>query len=217
MLEARAAENAVEHRSLKTESARNSFEGNQPGDASLFESFQKEGDVDAFERLFARHKDAVFGYLWTLCGNRAVAEDLSQYCWLRLMENTTASGYRPKPGVSIRSFLFTLGRNRYIDEYKRKHVETMSDSMDGQPMAAAGGSALEAASREEMQNIVAEAVEELPFEQREVLAMWLQGFSIEEMVTHAGAPRDTVLSRKKYAMKKLQKRLDAIGPRSTYG
>lgn len=192
--------------------------GSRTSDAELFKSFRDNGDVSAFEKLFARHKDAVYRYLWMLCGNQMITEDLSQHCWLRLMENTSASGYQPRPGVSLRSFLFTLGRNRYIDEYKRKHFETLSDGIDEQlVLVAAGGSAFESATRQETCDLIEHAIADLPFEQREVLALWVQGFSIQEMTNKVGAPRDTVLSRKKYALKKLKTALKAISPRASDG
>ena len=48
--------------------------------------------------------------------------------------------------------------------------------------------------------------------QREVVAMWCAGASIEGMARHAAAPRDTVLSRKKYAFARLRVTLAPIAP-----
>jgi DNA-directed RNA polymerase specialized sigma24 family protein len=47
-------------------------------------------------------------------------------------------------------------------------------------------------------------VDRLPAEQRKVSLMWSQGASIREMAAACHAPRDTVLSRKKYAVARLR-------------
>ena len=183
-------------------------------DVRLFLRFRDEGDAEAFEKLFRRHRDALLAYLWTLSGNQNVAEDISQYCWLRLVESDRKSGYRPQPGATLLTYLRTLGRNRYIDEYTRKHGEARTDSVDDvETRVGSEGSALEAAASIEFQLIIEAALTDLPLEQRDVISMWLQGFSIKEMMGLTTAPRDTVLSRKKYAIQKLKAAFEAAGLR----
>lgn len=183
-------------------------------DTLLYQRFRKHGDVDAFGELFARHRDALLRFLWTLCASQATAEDLSQYCWLKLMEG----GYRKQPGATIRSYLYTIGRNRYVDEHVRKHEASRSQSLDDSMIAdpqspdpAAGAADIQT------QGIVVTAMLALPLAQREVLSMWIEGFSLAEMMAATGAARDTVLSRKKYAMQKTRHVLESAGVRSGDG
>jgi RNA polymerase sigma-70 factor (ECF subfamily) len=181
-------------------------------DASLFLRFRDRGDVDAFEQLFRRHRDSLMAYLWTLTGNQFIAEDISQYCWLRLMESDRGSGYRPRPDATIVTYLRTLGRNRYIDEYKRKHAESRTDSVDDVDTRVSGSdTALDGAAKIEIRSSIEAALVALPIEQRDIISMWLQGFSIGEMMSVTTAPRDTVLSRKKYAIKKLKVAFEIAG------
>lgn len=199
-----------------TESLRT--KADDPADAELYRRFRSDADDKAFELLFSRHRNALYTYLWALSGNAAVADDLSQYCWLKLIEGNNSTGYRPIRGVSIRSFLFALGRNRFIDEYKRKHAETRSESIDEHlSLAAADGNTYDEATAAESRQAIVRALEGLPVEQREVVAMWLSGFSINEMVAETAAPRDTVLSRKKYALKKLRTVFEHLGARPARG
>ncbi len=184
----------------------------EDNDASLFIRFRDEGDVDAFEHIFRRHRDSLMAYLWTLTGNQNVAEDISQFCWLRLMESDRGSGYRPRPDATIVTYLRTLGRNRYIDEYKRKHAESRTDSVgDVDTRLAGSDTALDGAATIEVRLSIESAIAELPLEQRDIISMWLQGFSINEMMKMTTAPRDTVLSRKKYAIKKLKVAFEIAG------
>ena len=41
----------------------------------------------------------------------------------------------------------------------------------------------------------------LPVEQYEVIALWMQGFSLTEVAEITGAPWHTVVSRKTYALR----------------
>lgn len=183
-------------------------------DAALMLRFQAARDFEAFQTLFDRNKTAFLGYLRSLTGNSATAEDISQHCWLRLIELAKRNGYRATQGASFRTFLFTLGRNRFLDEYVRKHevakrLDTNVDAaLEAQPDAHSQASDPQRllASAEGRQALL-RAVDALPLEQREVIALWTAGASIKEMVALTGAPRDTVLSRKKYALTKLRQSL----------
>ena len=48
------------------------------------------------------------------------------------------------------------------------------------------------------------ALQRLPFEQRQVVALWADGMRIGAIAALTAAPRDTVLSRKKYALAQLR-------------
>ncbi len=64
--------------------------------------------------------------------------------------------------------------------------------------------------RQEMSRHLNEAMGGLPLEQREVVALWATGVEIDAIVAITGAPRDTVLSRKKYAIAKLRAALGSL-------
>ncbi len=166
----------------------------------------QNGDGAAFDVLFARHKQPFIGYLHRLSGNLSVAEDVSQHVWMKVIEAISSGRYRSDAGATFRTYLFTLGRNRYIDEYTRKFDNARSTTLDAAddvededatPLA-------DYAAAEDIVRI-RRALGALPFEQREVIALWADGASIERMVQVTGAGRDTVLSRKKYALAKLKR------------
>ena len=182
-------------------------------DAELVAIYARDGDRQAFDTLFLRHKQAVYSVLWSLSGNRAITEDLSQHCWLRLIEAIGNGSFRVTEEGSVRSYLIRVGRNRYIDEYQRKHAESRTDSLtDADEPAGASPGAAEAAADTESGDRIGAAIAALPAEQRDVVALWLHGCTIKEMVAITGAPRDTVLSRTKYALKKLRGALAALRP-----
>jgi RNA polymerase sigma-70 factor (ECF subfamily) len=186
-------------------------------DASLVEAFQRGGQLDAFEEVFRRNKDLLYRFLLRLAGSEAIAQDISQQAWLKILELAREGRYRRDVKASFRTFLFTLARNRYFDEYRRRHEATHSESLheylerDGDP---SGDSLLDPSRIVSDANVRAKieaAVLGLPTEQHEVISLWLQGFSLTEVAQITGAPWHTVVSRKSYAMKKLKIALLASG------
>lgn len=173
--------------------------------------FQDRGDLPAFDELFRRHKDAFVAFLANLAGDRAIAEDVSQQVWLKLIDVARRGAYQRR--ARFRTYLYTIGRNAFLDEYRRKHANTRSDPLieaehvDGDDAATAEGGALALVRSD----VLARALSGLPLEQREVLALWAAGHSIETMAEVTGAPRDTVLSRRKYGLRKLRAALGAAG------
>ena len=177
-----------------------------PTDEQLIQRVLSGGDGDAFETLFNRHRRELVAYLYRLSGNASIAEDVSQYAWLKVIETLRARRYRFDTGATFRTFLFTLGRNHFIDEYTRKFDNSRSaDLEEAQHMPGPEPLPPEDHARRQEARQVQAALNELPFEQREVIALWADGASIEHMVQVTGAGRETVLSRKKYALTKLRR------------
>jgi hypothetical protein len=56
------------------------------------------------------------------------------------------------------------------------------------------------------------AILQLPREQQEVIALWAAGIDPASIAATARAPRETVFSRRKYAIAKLRSSLRDIGP-----
>jgi RNA polymerase sigma factor (sigma-70 family) len=177
-------------------------------DADLMLAFQRERNYEAFEELFGRHKDALFRYLLRLAGHRPTAEDASQQAWLKVIDVARAAGYEQRTGVTFRTWVFTLARNHFIDHYKRSFAETRRVPLpdEAESPESAPSDLIEAS---ETSDLLRRAMLTLPFEQRDVLSLWAAGVEIDQIAAMTGAPRETVLSRKKYAINKLR---SAIAP-----
>lgn len=179
-------------------------------DIKLMLRFQEEGDYDAFAALYSRHKDALFAFLMSLAGNRTIAEDVSQHAWLRLIEAARRNQYTARSDVAFQTYLFTLARNYFVDQYRRKFDAVRTDPLDEALLEEQGDADLNGADplaridQAQLSHELRKALDILPFEQREVVTLWAQGFDVESMAALIGAPRDTVLSRKKYALARLK-------------
>lgn len=186
-----------------------------PTDAELMLRFQRDRDCGAFTELFQRHKGGLLRFLLRLSGNRAVAEDVSQHTWIKILEVAHQHAYVPQLDAAFKTWLCVLARNHYIDEYQRKVSATRSvhiprllqlaaDTTTPDPVELMHGH--ESAAR------LYEALSTLPFEQRDVISLWAAGVEINAIAAIVGAPRDTILSRRKYALAKLRVALLAPQP-----
>ena len=145
------------------------------------------------------------------------AEDILQEVFYELIE-----AYRlMKPVEQVGAWLFRVARNRIIDLFRRKRPVSLDDPVpvgnagnvlsleDLLPSPDAGPEA--AFARTVLLDELAEALEELPPEQRDVfIAHELDGRSFNELSAQTGVSVNTLLSRKRYAVLHLRRRLQAI-------
>jgi len=148
----------------------------------------------------------------------ADAEDILQDVFYELVE-----AYRMmKPVEQVTAWLFQVARNRITDLFRRKgREETRNEpatvAEDGEvllleellPSPDAGPEA--AYARSVLLEELDHALDELPEEQREVfISHEFMGYSFKELSQQYGVGVSTLLSRKRYAVLYLRKRLQAI-------
>ena len=143
------------------------------------------------------------------------AEDILQDVFYELVE-----AYRMmKPVEQVTAWLFRVARNRMIDRFRRKKPVSLSAPLgeDGEslsledllPSTDAGPDAIYA--RNLLLDVLDEAVDELPVDQREVfIAHEWMGRSFKEIAEETGVGMNTLLSRKRYAVLHLRQRLQAV-------
>src|SRR4051794_8318466 len=145
------------------------------------------------------------------------AEDILQDVFYELVEANRLL----MPIDHVTGWLFRVARNRITDLFRKKKPENFSDSTvadendemlqleDLLPSPDAGPEALYV--RHALLEELAQAVAELPKEQREVfIAHELEGRSFKDMATASGVSVNTLLSRKRYAVLHLRERLQSI-------
>lgn len=166
-----------------------------------------------FEDLFLRYHRMLVAFLtrMTHCPQRA--EDLAQVAWLKLLQVRSRGAGPGTDETELRAYLFTVGRNAFLDEYTRKHSAVRTSTMDPSLLegllarSPSGPGPDEALERQQLTAALQSAVGDLPPEQRKVILMWVRGTSIQDMAAECAAPTDTVLSRKKYALARMRTRL----------
>lgn len=145
------------------------------------------------------------------------AEDILQDVFYKLVEANRLL----MPIEHVTGWLFRVARNRITDLFRKKKPQSFTDETtedengellqieDLLPSPDAGPEAVY------VRNLVLEelelALEELPHEQREAfVGHELEGRSFKEMAEETGVSVNTLLSRKRYAVLHLRKRLQSI-------
>jgi RNA polymerase sigma factor (sigma-70 family) len=146
------------------------------------------------------------------------AEDILQDVFYELVES-----YRDlKPIEQVGAWLYRVARNRIIDSFRKKRPVALEDGPvkgaddesvftleDLLPSPDAGPEA--AYTRSVLLEELNSTIEELPEPQREVfIAHEIEGRSFKEMADASGVSVNTLLSRKRYAVLYLRRRLRAI-------
>ena len=167
--------------------------------------------------LYGRYNDMLVQYLRRQTRCLDTAEDIAHQLWLKLLDWTRQGRFLPADEPGQRAFLFSAARNLYVDECVRKHAASRTARQPHEDLerelaerGTAGPGPDELVAQQQASALVTRALAALPGCQREVVQLWMQEASIEGMVAVTRAPRDTVLSRKKYGFKRLRSALEAL-------
>ena len=164
------------------------------------------GDIGAFQTLYSRHRGPLFRYLVRQLRDAALAEELFQDVWQRVI--SARERYRPE--AKFATWLYQIAHNRVTDHWRaRQHrPATPEDAADLAERVPDPDTPERTLSSFEERRRLQRALEELPDEQREVVLLRLeQELSLEEIGEITGVGRETVKSRLRYAMDKLRARL----------
>lgn len=144
------------------------------------------------------------------------AEDILQDVFYELIEANRLM----KPIERVSAWLFRVARNRITDLFRKRKIAGVEPAEvaggddpllleDLLPSPDAGPDAEYA--RGVLLEELAEAIDELPEEQREVfIAHEVDGVSFKQLAAQTGLSVNTLLSRKHYAVLHLRRRLQAI-------
>jgi RNA polymerase sigma factor (sigma-70 family) len=141
------------------------------------------------------------------------AEDILQDVFYELV-----NAYRmTQPIEEVTAWLFRVARNRITDLFRRRAREmdvheTEPDEPSIEELLPSPDAGPEAQfARRVLIEEMAEALDELPAEQREVfIAHEIEGVSFNELAERTGVNLKTLLSRKHYAVRHLRGRLQSI-------
>ncbi len=185
-------------------------------DEALLERFN-EGQVEAFEELLARYRRPLFNFVLRSVRDVSRAEELLQEVFLRVVQRS--GEFRGQSKFS--TWLYTIARNQCID-HGRKMAFRRHASLDAPSRSAEDehgptlldrvasdtpGSDREAIGRQ-LKAAIAAAIDALPEEQREVFLMrQVQNLAFKEIALVVGTSENTVKSRMRYALERLQEAL----------
>ncbi len=186
-----------------------------PSDEVLLAAY-REGDSGAFETLLERYRAPLFNFLLRSARDRGRAEELYQDVWMKVIERCE----KFRGDAKFSTWLYTIARNLTIDHQRKMRFRGHASldaihSKSGQPVGERvpnpGPSTEQLAIGGLARARIASAVEGLPEEQREVfLLRQLQGLAFQEIAEVVGVSANTVKSRMRYALERLQHSLSDL-------
>jgi RNA polymerase sigma-70 factor (ECF subfamily) len=176
----------------------------------------------AFDNLYKKYQNAVFGFAYYLTQNRGDAEDLFQEAWLRIAKKLPAEVNMK----SIKAWIFTIVANLHRDELRKKRIRrlffsqkamsfekenTMFPVLPGKPISVNSDEAYQT----DMGRDIAQAMDRLPDRQRRVFVLKeIAEFKQAEISDILGIPLGTVKSLMHRAVTRLRRELSKYHEKS---
>ena len=125
------------------------------------------------EELYLENYAVVYGYLLSLCGSPAMAEDLTSEVFLRAMEKIHTFDGKCRPST----WLCAIGRNLYFNERKRLSRHTELEKVKEMTMQGSEEAVLDKAYAQQ----ILRAAQKLGEPQKQVFFMRVSGLSFREI------------------------------------
>jgi RNA polymerase sigma-70 factor (ECF subfamily) len=179
----------------------------QKTDQQLVSSFLG-GDESTLQELILRHERRVFTSIYLLVKDKDLANDLFQETFIKVI-NTLRSGHYNEEGKFI-SWGLRIAHNLVIDHFRSlKRMPMVYDTdeysvFDTLPLT--DSNAEDKLMDEQVKNQVRQLIEELPYDQREVVIMrHFANMSFKEIAECTHVSINTSLGRMRYALINLRK------------
>jgi RNA polymerase sigma-70 factor, ECF subfamily len=175
------------------------------------------GDRAAFASLVKKHKTPIYNFILRLVRSSSSAEDLAQDVFVKVVQSAVDFKHESK----FSTWVYSIARNLCIDHLRkmslRQHPsldQAKGDAPDGPTLLDRTADRHPSASVErvvigaELGVRITRCVEALPQEQREVfLLREIGNLPFKDIAGITGVPENTVKSRMRYALERLQENL----------
>ena len=185
-----------------------------PPDEALMLRYQ-QGDRAAFAALVRRHQSPLFNFALRQVRAPELAQDIVQETFVRVVQKATDFKHEAR----FTTWVYTITRNLCIDHLRkgalRKHPsldESRGEEGEGPTLGEQTADPRASVEREatgtELKARILRAVDKLPDDQREVFLMReVSNLPFKEIADITGVPENTVKSRMRYALERLQEAL----------
>jgi len=192
-------------------------------DSELISMFL-DGQAAAFDTLVRRYERQVFGFIFGMVQNEALANDLFQETFVRVLN--ALPDYRERGKFA--SWLLGIARNLALDALRKRRVESRIFRLENRTTNGENVGAIQPeipdevesqadmVEREEWLARMREALAELPVEQREVVYLRYEAdLTFQQIADLTGVSINTALGRMRYALNSLRKRMNIATEPST--
>jgi len=178
--------------------------------AALMERYQR-GERQAFDALAALMGPPLFRFFTHGFGDHATAEDLYQETWLKVHH----ARHTYRSGEPVMPWLFGIARHVAADHRRKRarhHRRVEAAGQVATVLAPSGGTPAGAARRTEAADLLTQAMDGLPENQREALFLLkVEGLSVEEAARVAGTSPGALKVRAHRAYARIRARIKDLG------
>ena len=170
-------------------------------------------DKALLEELYQRYGAEIFRYLYAMCRDRLLAEDVMQDAFCRALISL------PTSHVNARAWLYMVGRNLLINEMKKRKRELCLDDMESRDVqrrksgeGIADGDPEEQAIRKEENSMLQEALLSLDERKREILILnYFERFTLKEAAVIMGISYENARILSMRAKRELRRIMEVNG------
>ena len=162
-------------------------------------------DNEILLKLYSFYQKELYLYLYSLCGDWYLAEDLLHETFLKALLAL------PDGHTNMRAWLYMVARNLFYNQQKKKSREILMNEQDYFPEKKTDEELLEKIIEEENRRMLYQAIRRLEIKKREVIQMqYFGGMSQKEIaaVLHITPENVRVLAYR--AKKELKKDLEEL-------
>lgn len=160
----------------------------------------KQGSKDALRQIYMEYKDTLLTIAASLLHDTFAAEDVLHDVFVSF----AAGAGKLELRVSLRSYLITSVVNRVRDRFRKKKHHMVELEKAGQISSDVNRPEQSAVTAEQLQ-LMADALLQLPLEQRETIILHLNGgMKFKEIAEVQHIPINTVQGRYRYGLDKLR-------------
>ncbi|MFB9053757.1 RNA polymerase sigma factor [Formosa undariae] len=176
-------------------------------DAVLVSNYIK-GNEQALETLIIRHKQKIYGFIYSKVYDRDVAEDIFQDTFIKVI-NTLKLGNYNEEGKFI-PWVMRISHNLVIDYFRKNNrMPKFDNSGSFSIFSVLSDSTLNAEKqiiKDQVETDVRRLIDELPEDQKEVILMRMYNdMSFKEISDKTGVSINTALGRMRYALINMRK------------
>lgn len=146
-------------------------------------------DEDAFRELYLRYKMKLWYYCFSLLKSEEDVDDIVQEVFIRLWELRRFID----PGLSVSSLMYTMVRNRVLNYFRDMDVKLQAKKVLFQKQSVTENSIDAEVAFSEYQQIVEEAIEQLPSQRKKIFRMSrMKHMTHKEIAAQLGISVNTV-------------------------
>lgn len=166
------------------------------------------GDEKSLEKLILKHKQKIFGFIYSKVSDRHLAEDIFQDTFIKVI-NTLKKGNYNEEGKFL-PWVMRIAHNLVIDYYRkssRMPKFNRTDQFDVFSVLSDSTKNIESKIIEtQLYDQISDLIQYLPKDQKEVLRLRIYNeLSFKEISENTGASINTVLGRMRYALINMRK------------